>query len=250
MNTRIVILAAGMGSRMGADVPKALVPVGGKPILQHLIDSINRSGVDVQPVVVIGHERDQLCEAFGNECAYVVQEEQLGTGHAVMVTEEEVMDSDAVIVLYGDHPFVSQQTLRSLHEKHHGEGNTITMMTVDLPHFNGWHKVFAHWGRILRDEAGKIVGIREHKDANDEERTINEVNPSLFCFDGQWLWENIHNIKDNNAQGEYYLTDLIAMAFEQQQPIATMCVAPEEAIGINTPEELEIAEDILLSRGE
>jgi bifunctional UDP-N-acetylglucosamine pyrophosphorylase / glucosamine-1-phosphate N-acetyltransferase len=126
----------------------------------------------------------------------------------------------------------------------------VTMMTVDLPHFKNWHKVFTHWGRILRGSDKKIAGIREYKDASKEERLIKEVNPAQFCFDSQWLWENINKIKDNNSQGEYYLTDLIEMAFEQGQPIATMCVAPEEAIGINTPEELEIAEGILRDRGE
>lgn len=245
MNCRIVVLAAGLGSRMGGEVPKALVPVGGKPILQHLLESTKASGVDDKPVIVIGHERDLLCETFGGNCEYVVQERQLGTGHAVKVTEAAVKNAGDIIVLYGDHPFVSADTLRRLHETHHEQGNTITMMTVDVGAFMGWKEIFSHWGRILRDSKGEIIGIREFKDASDEEKKITEVNPALFCFDNEWLWKNIHELQNANAQKEYYLTDLIAMAFAQDEKIATLQVAPEEAIGINTPDDLKIAEEVL-----
>ena len=209
MNCRIVILAAGLGTRMGGDVPKALVPIGGKPILQHLIESTKASEVDDKPIVVIGRERDLLCETFGGECDYVVQEQQLGTGHAVMVTEEAAKEANDIVVLYGDHPFVSPETLRALHDTHHVQENIITMMTAEVESFDGWKKIFSHWGRIIRDDNGGIVGIRESKDSSEEELLITEVNPALFCFDSEWLWKNIHTLKNDNTQEEYYLTDLI-----------------------------------------
>ncbi len=250
MKFRFIILAAGMGSRMKSDVPKALTPIDGKPILQHLYGSVKESGVDGKPVIVIGHERKKLCESFGGDCDYVVQEEQLGTGHAVMVCKDSVQDADAVIVLYGDHPFVSSQTLRRLSELHNRGGGVLTMMTSTIPSFDDWHRVFLQWGRILRDTHGHVIGIREYKDAMDSEREIREVNPSFFCFDTKWLWENISQIKNFNAKGEYYLTDLVELAVAQGHEIYSMNVAPEEAVGINTLEELQIAEEVLANRNE
>ncbi|HBK35074.1 hypothetical protein A2239_01295 [Candidatus Uhrbacteria bacterium RIFOXYA2_FULL_40_9] len=245
MNFRFVILAAGLGSRMGGDIPKALVLVGGKPILQHLLDSVKASGVDGIPLVVVGHEAHYLCEAFGGSCEYVVQEKQLGTGHAVMVTEDACKGADAIIVLYGDHPFISPETLKKLSDHHTEQGNIITMMTVKLPHFYDWFQMFRQWGRVMRDDQGKVIGIREYKDASEEERCIQEVNPALFCLDATWLWENIKTLKNENVQKEYYLTDLIAMAVDQGKKLSTLNIAPEEAIGINTPQEKEMAEEVL-----
>jgi len=234
-----------MGSRMGGSIPKALIPVGGKPILQWLHESTKASGVDGVPIIVIGHERDQLCRSFHGVSQYVVQEEQLGTGHAVMMTQEAARGSDAIIVLYGDHPFISPQTLRQLSHQHEAQDNTITMMTVTVPSFDGWQRVFAHWGRILRSDKGKILGIKEYKDTSEEERQCLEVNPAFLCFKADWLWKNLKELKNDNKQKEYYLTDLIAMAVEQKEKIETIPIPPEEAIGINTPEEQEIAEQIL-----
>ncbi|MFH1405425.1 MAG: NTP transferase domain-containing protein [Patescibacteria group bacterium] len=247
MHFRIIILAAGKGKRMGnGDKPKALTPVGGKPILQYLVESIESSKVDGVPVVVTGPEKIRLCDEFGGRCDYVSQMEQLGTGHAVMVSKDMVIDSDALIVLYGDHPFISANTLKRLTARHAFGDNTITMMTTTVPSFDDWYSAFTHWGRILREpQSGHIIGIREYKDTNDQERGIKEVNPALFCFDSTWLWENIEKLNNNNAQQEYYLTDLIEMAVEQGKRISSLDVAPEEAIGINTPQECKVAEDLI-----
>ena len=242
---RVVILAAGKGTRMKSELPKALVPLDGKPILQYLIESVSASGLDAKPIVVIGHERQHICDAFGAQCDYAVQEFQKGTAHAVLSAKSTVGEADAVIVLYGDHPFVSSGSLRRLAKNHLASRNTLTMFTVQVPSFGGWHQVFQFWGRIIRDAKGKITGIREYKDAYEDERAISEVNPALMCFDARWLWENIEKVHPNNAQGELYLTDLVALAFAQGQKIDTLEISPEEAIGINSPEEKEIAEAIL-----
>lgn len=245
MEFKFLVLAAGKGSRLGADIPKALVPVGGKPILQHLLESIKDSGVDGDPIVVIGHEREHICDTFGAACSYVVQEQQLGTGHAVKIAQKAVGDADALIVLYGDHPFISKQTLRSLAHLHESSGGVLTVMTTQVPTFEGWYKAFLHWGRIVRDGEGKMIGNRQFKDATDEEKKILEVDPALYCFDTQWLWDHINNLEPANAQQELYLTDLVALAVSQGHVISSLTIPPEEAIGINTQEELEIAEGIL-----
>lgn len=245
---RVVILAAGKGTRMKSELPKALVPVGDKPILQHLLENVAASGLDGKPVVVIGHERTRICDAFGGKCDYAVQEFQKGTAHAVLCAKRGVGDADAVVVLYGDHPFVSPASMRRLAKAHLAERNALTLFTVTVPSFEGWYRVFRQWGRILRDAKGKITGIREFKDAYDDEKAVRELNPALMCFDAAWLWTNIEKVRPNNAQGELYLTDLVALAFAQGQKIGTLEIAPEEAMGINSPEELEIAEAILARR--
>lgn len=229
---------------MGSDKPKVLLPIGGKPILQHLIESVRASGVDGIPVVVVNGEGGLVCEAFGETCNYAVQSEPLGTGHAVMCAREVVGASDAVIVLYGDHPFISSDALRRLSQIHTEKGSVLTMMTTVVPSFDGWYEMFRHWGRILRDGHGHIVGIREYKDAMESERDIREVNPALYCFDAKWLWENISQLKNLNAKGEYYLTDLIELAVIQGHEIAGSEIHPEESIGVNTPEEFAVAEEI------
>lgn len=249
MKFRTVILAAGKGTRMGSDKPKVLLQIGGKPILQHLIESIKSSGIDGVPVVVVNPDSGTgVCEAFGEACNYAVQEEPLGTGHAVMSAKDAVGESDAVIVLYGDHPFVSQDALRRLVEIHSATSPAVTIMTTTVPSFDGWYSAFLHWGRILRDTDGHIFGIREYKDAMDSEREIREVNPAMFCFDAKWLWENIQQIKNLNAKGEYYLTDLIELAVTQGHDIMGSEILPEESIGVNTPEEFALAEKLYRDR--
>lgn len=248
MNFCFIILAAGKGTRMHSEVPKALTQVCGKPILQYVYESVMRTGLDNNPIVVIGHERIPLCESFKGNCTYVVQEEQLGTAHAVQVTQPFIdKKTDAVIVLYGDHPFVSTQTLQRLVALHEQKNVVITMMTTTVPSFAGWHRAYLHWGRILRDSNNDIIGIREFKDATEQEREIREVNPALYCFDTKWLWQQIGEIKNVNANQEFYLTDLVELAVAQGHKIHSLSIPPEEAVGINTPEEREIAERLCQS---
>ena len=225
-----------------------MTPIGGKPILQHLYESVLASGVDGVPVIVVGHEREQLCSQFDGVCEYVVQEEQLGTAHSVKVCRDAEKDADAVIVLYGDHPLVSARTLRDLALLHEKIKTVLTLMTTTVPSFEGWYSAYLHWGRILRDLHGHIMGSREYKDAMESERDIREVNPCFFCFDAKWLWENIGQVKNFNAKKEYYLTDLVELAVMQGHQIADMSISPEEAVGINTQEEREIAEAVLANR--
>lgn len=248
MKFRIVILAAGKGTRMKQDIPKALTPVAGKPILQHLLESIEASGLEKDPVIVIGKDSPRLGEVIGRTCSHAVQEEQLGTGHAVRSARESVQDAEALIVLYGDHPFLSASTLNQLASTHQDRAAHVTMATTTLPSTDGWYQAFEKWGRILRDESGRVIGNKQFKDATEEQKQILERDPALFCFRTDWLWDRLAQLKNENAQGEYYLTDLIGMAFEEGIEIPTVSIPPEEAIGINTPEEKEIAEEILRKR--
>ncbi|MBI2551437.1 NTP transferase domain-containing protein [Candidatus Uhrbacteria bacterium] len=245
MKLRIVILAAGKGTRMGQPFAKALTPVGGMPILGHLLETIQSSGLDPLPVVVIGHLGDQIRAAMGDRCAYVEQGDPLGTGHAVRMAAPFLMESDAVMVLYGDHPFISAESLRRIAKEHEEQGNTITLMTTTVPSFEGWHKAFLKWGRILRGADGAVTDIREYKDASENERNITEVNPALYCFESSWLWKHLHKLGNRNAQKEYYLTDLVAMAVAEGASLSTLPIPPEEAVGINTPEELAFAEGLV-----
>lgn len=245
MKTRVLVLAGGKGTRMGAPVPKALVEICGKPIVDYILDAVDESGVDAKPALVIGHDLEGLKEHVGERAEFVIQEKQLGTGHAVMVAEDQLKDVDAVLVSYGDHPLYESSTYKEIVEKHHVACATITMLTTQLPDYDGWRSLFTHWGRIVRDEAGAVQSITEYKLCTDEEKQITEVNNGMYCFDGPWLWENIKSLSDDNAKHEYLLTDLIAMALEQEKVIETISCDPEHGIGVNTPEEVAIAENVL-----
>ncbi len=248
---KIVILAAGKGKRLevlGYNLPKPLVPIHGRPMISFLIDAVRESAVDGEPIVVTAPDnRDQFCELLGEEtCHYVVQEEQLGTGHAVMCAQDHFNGAEHVMVLYGDHPTLSAETIRRLAEAHKEGGAVLTMATVRFPDYDGWRQWFYNFGRILRDDAGKINRIVEFKDASEAEKAITEVNPAYMIFRRDWLCENVRSITTKNAQGEYYLTDLVQLAVDQGQKINSIIVEnPIEAIGINTPEQLKAAEEAL-----
>jgi bifunctional UDP-N-acetylglucosamine pyrophosphorylase/glucosamine-1-phosphate N-acetyltransferase len=171
-----------------------------------------------------------------------LQKEQLGTAHALFCAKDLIREADDVLVLYGDHPKVSPETIKKIAKVHN---SVITMMTTKLKDFDDWRKTFYNWGRIVRGGSGEIQKIIEFKDASDEEKEIKEVNPAIYCFSNIWLWANIQKIDNNNEQKEYYLTDLIKLAFEQNQEINSLLIDPEEAVGINSREELEMAERLL-----
>ncbi len=248
MKTRILILAGGLGSRMGADVPKTLVPICGRPIIDHLMEAIVESGVDEKPGVIIGHDLEALRTHLGNSAECIVQEKQLGTGHAVMVAREAMHDVNTLMVTYGDHPLFGSGTFRKVANSHAGGNAVITMITVPLPDYDDWRAVYTHFGRILRNAQGDVEAIKEYRHCDEEERNIGEVNCGLYCFDGGWLWSNIDKLAIRNDKGEYYLTDLIALALDQGERVETVHCSPEEGIGVNTPEEVAIAEKVLCGK--
>ncbi|EKD32786.1 MAG: fused N-acetyl glucosamine-1-phosphate uridyltransferase [uncultured bacterium] len=245
MSTKIVILAAGMGKRMGADVPKALIKVGGIPMLERVLASAIGSGVDPRPIVIYGHLGEKVCDSVGDRALCVLQERQLGTGDAVRVAQSACEGAERVIVLYGDHPLVSASTIQKLAAYHESKPSPILLAVGTVSSFDGWQNIFSNFGRIVRDKQELIAAIREYKDATEAEREIREINPGYYVFDAMWLWDNIDKLKNENVQGEFYLTDLIQMAVDEGLPVRTYQIPIEECVGVNKPEELEIAEKLV-----
>lgn len=243
--TQIIILAGGKGTRMESDEPKALTLLSRKPFLRHILDTLTTLSVPVAPVIVVGYKKEHIFETIGAEYTYAVQTEQLGTGDAVKSAKEHITDLTApVVVLYADHPLVSAETIEKLITKQQETKLPVVMATTTVPDFEGWYQAFSTWGRIIRDESGHIVGNIENKDATEEQRTITEVNPCFFVFDGAWLWKHLELLRNENAQKEYYLTDLVKSAFSEGFTISSVSIPPEEAIGANSKKELEILEGI------
>ncbi|MDO8510256.1 MAG: sugar phosphate nucleotidyltransferase [bacterium] len=246
---QIIILAAGKGTRMNnGELPKPLIAIHGKPMITYLAKAVLESGVSDKPAVVIGYLGDKIKDALGENFRYIEQGEPLGTGHAVAITEPFFKDKEHIIILYGDHPLVSEKTIRTLAETHLTRGATLSMGTATVSDFKEWRAPFYDFGRIKRDEAGNIIAIVEKKDSTEAELAITEVNPSYFCFKASWLWENLKKIDNKNASGEYYLTSLISQAFEERTPISSIPIDPIEALGINTPLQLRMVEEVLRSK--
>lgn len=242
-NFGVVILAAGQGKRMKSDLPKVAIPLKGRPLIEYLVKSCIKSGIDRNPVVVVSPDNKDIISGIlkGYNCRYAIQAEQLGTGHALACAKSELAGANKIISFYGDHPFVSSKTIKKLANCH---DCIITLMTVTVSNFDNWQQIFYNWARIIRNN-NQIKAIVEFKDASEEIKKIKEVNPGFYCFNSQWLWQNIDKIKNNNAQQEYYLTDLAKFAFEQNHRINFMKIDPREAVGINKPEELAIAETLI-----
>lgn len=243
--TKIVVLAAGKGARMKSKLPKVLAPLKGRPMIEGLIQSIFYSGADKDPIIIVSPENKKLIKSALKKysCRYAIQDEQLGTGHALACAKDLLIGDTAknIVVFYGDHPFVKPETIKKLAE---ARETAVSIMTVKLEDFNGWRNNFYHWGRVLRGN-NKIKGIKEFKDANNKEKEIKEVNPGFYCFDKNWLFKNIEKLRNNNNQKEYYLTDLIKIAVKQGAAISSMPIDPREAIGVNSKEELDVAERLI-----
>lgn len=249
---KILILAGGRGKRMNSDLPKALTPVRGEQIIRHLLSSIKTSGIDAKPTIVVGYGKEVLMKELGSDYEYVIQEEQKGTGHAVMVAENALKNLPAqagkeenVMVLYCDHPFVKPETIKNLLKKHLESKSKITLASVKLPDFEDWRSIFyQNFSRIVRDTNGSIIKDVQFKDASDEEKKITEVNPCYFCFDSSWLWSKLKTLSKDNAQKEYYLTDIVQIAMKENTQIESIDIDPREALGANSKEELAILEKV------
>ncbi len=240
-----IILAAGKGTRMKNDsLPKVMFPLFGKPLIQYSVDHVREAGVD-DVVLVVGYQREKVQGYFGSRVEYAVQLEQKGTGHAVMMAQDKIDDRvDGVLVCYGDMPLYHPDTIKRLIHAYHSNLPTIAMLTVNFEDPSFWA-----YGRIIRDPQGKVRAIVEQKDCNSEQLLVKESNPGFYIFNPSWLKEHIICLSTNNAQGEYYLTDLIEMAINEKKKVITVPVSEEsEALGINTPEQLKEAEKVLLSR--
>ncbi|MBK1693513.1 UDP-N-acetylglucosamine diphosphorylase/glucosamine-1-phosphate N-acetyltransferase [Chromatium weissei] len=225
MTLGVVILAAGLGKRMCSKLPKVLHPLAGKPLLAHVLDAANSLAADCQ-VVVFGHGGAQVQAALADyNCVWVKQETQQGTGHALMQALPALANVDRVLVLYGDVPLISSATLRRLLAI--SANAALGLLTAELCNPSGY-------GRIIRDPAGRVLRIVEQRDATLAEQEISEVNTGFLVADQTWLASWLAQIKNDNAQGEYYLTDVVALAARDGVAIASTqpgCLA--EVTGIN-----------------
>lgn len=243
-----VVLAAGKGTRMNngdsSPVPKVMFEIKGKPVIRYSVDLIKNAGIE-KVVLIVGYMKEMVEDFFDGEVEYAVQEEQLGTGHAVMQAEKLLKDKCGnVIIFYGDCPLYKPETIKKLMAVYEERQPTIAMLSVVSDDPTGY-------GRIIRDanDLNHVAGIVEHKDCTPEQLKIKEWNPGFYIFDGKWLWENINKLSTDNVQHEYYLTDLIGMAVDQDKRLFAMPVSEEnEALGINTLEQLKEAEVALEQR--
>lgn len=245
MTVTAIILAAGKGTRMESDLPKVLHPVCDKPMLSYVLDTARQAGSD-RLLVVVGHKAELVQDTFAGEASdisWVIQSPQMGTGHAVMVCKQELADLEGpVLVLAGDGPLIRPETLRELIETHRTSGAACTLATCILPEPGGY-------GRILRDASGELAGIVEALDATDEQKAVKEVNVSIYCFDAAALRDVSARLTNENAKGEYYLTDALGLlAADGQKLAAVAAVPPADVLSINTLEELQKVSDIMAAR--
>ena len=244
MSTTAIILAAGKGTRMKSDLPKVLHEVCGRPMLAWVLDACREAGCD-RLLVVVGHRADLVQETFegADDIAWVLQQPQLGTGHAVMVCREHLAGLQGpVLVVAGDGPLIRPETLRELLDTHRREGAACTLATSILPDP-------ARYGRIVRDESGDLAGIVEYLDADESQRAIREVNVSLYCFDAAALREVLGELRNDNAKGEYYLTDALELLKARGRKLsAVAAVKPEDVLSINTVDELEAVGRLMAGR--
>jgi bifunctional UDP-N-acetylglucosamine pyrophosphorylase/glucosamine-1-phosphate N-acetyltransferase len=218
-NVALVILAAGEGKRMQSTLPKVMIELKGRPLIDYVVSAVEKTGI--KPVAVVS-ARDTLAQNYlGERAGYVIQEKQLGTGHAVAQTESSLENSD-----------------------HTASQATITLGAITVTDFNEWRSSLKDFGRIVRNNSGEIVKSVELKDATPDEASSNELNPCYYVFEAKWLWENLKKLTNDNSQGEYYLTDLIEMAVHEGKKISSVAIDPKEAIGINTQEGLAMAEGL------
>ncbi|MGE5097162.1 MAG: bifunctional UDP-N-acetylglucosamine diphosphorylase/glucosamine-1-phosphate N-acetyltransferase GlmU [Betaproteobacteria bacterium] len=231
---QVVVLAAGQGKRMHSDLPKVLHPLGGRPLLAHVLEAA-RSLEPTRLCVVIGHGGERVREALAApDVAWATQEEQLGTGHAVMQALPQLAAGGTVLVLYGDVPLIAPQTLRALVDA--ATGGALALLTQQLENPRGY-------GRIVRDGAGRVARIVEEKDATHDERHIREVNTGILAVARSRLDPWLARLRNDNAQGEYYLTDVVAVAVSEGVEVAVRHPAADhECLGVNSKTELAFLE--------
>lgn len=241
MKSAVILLAAGKGTRMKSKLLKVLHPLAGKPMLWHSLQEVGKASTE-KPTVVVGYQAEKVKEIFDGQAEFVLQEEQLGTGHAVMQARPQLDGkADLVVVLLGDMPLLKAGTIERLIEKQKANLGPVSMLTVIADDPRGF-------GRIVRNPLGEVEAIVEEVDCTPEQLEINELNISLYCFRADWLWENLPRIP-MSAKGEYYLTDIIAIARQQGLSVQAEAIEdPQEGLGINTRIHLAEADAVMRRR--
>ena len=241
MQASALILAAGAGTRMKSSKPKVAHEILGKPLVRWVVDAAHSAGID-SVVIIVGHGRDQV-EPLLSDTTMVVQEEQLGTAHAVLVAREALAGkSGSLVVLTGDSPLVRPSTIEDLVRTREENNAAVVVLTMEASDPFGY-------GRIVRDDAGDVVEIVEQKDCTPEQATITECNSGFYCFDIELLFSALEEVSTDNAQGEYYLTDVLGIARKRgQRVLAFKAEDPTECLGVNSRIQLAQATRILQQR--
>jgi UDP-N-acetylglucosamine diphosphorylase/glucosamine-1-phosphate N-acetyltransferase len=239
-----IILAAGKGTRMNSDLPKVAHPVAGRAMVSWVVDACREAGCE-RVVVVVGYGQDVVRRELASAgVEFVVQDQQLGTGHAVRCAEPafEGLKRGEVFVLAGDGPLIRGRTLRTLLDRHRATAAAATLATSVIADPSGY-------GRIARDEAGRFTAIVEEKNATPAQKAIREVNPSYYCFDASELFASLAKVTRNQASGEYYVTDVPALLMAAGKRVEVIeAVPPEDVLSINTTAQLAEVDRVLRAR--
>lgn len=235
MNRYAIILAAGKGTRMKSDLPKVMHPLKEKPMIEHVVSTVEQLGIN-KPTVIVGYQKEVVINYLGDRVHYDVQNQQHGTAHAVLQSYENMYQKKGTtIILNGDVPLLSVKTLEACICFHEQNRSLATILTAKVPDPYDY-------GRILRSKRGTVERIVEEKDATEDEKRIHEINTGIFCFDNEVLFRYLPHIKNDNVQKEYYLTDMI-QEIHTQTTYAGEILAYEtnqlhEIAGVNSPEQL------------
>jgi bifunctional UDP-N-acetylglucosamine pyrophosphorylase/glucosamine-1-phosphate N-acetyltransferase len=238
-----VILAAGMGRRLGGKNQKTVKKILGKSMLSYLLETVKKFNPE-KIIIVVGFKKEEIFEELKDEkVEYVEQKELKGTGDAVLRTESLLSDYDGdIIVLNGDVPFITEKTIKELIKLHRENGNSCSFLTTILDDPKGF-------GRIIKDGNGRVLEIIEEINANEEQKKIKEVNAGVYIFNSRDLFPALKKIKPDPVKKEYYLTDIVKILNSENKKILTYITDnPDETIGINTPEDLKKAEEIVQKR--
>lgn len=239
----LVILAAGKGTRMKSEKAKVLHHVFYAPMLHHVLTAVKPLVAD-KTVVIIGHQRDDVERSIaGFDVVLCIQKEQLGTGHAVLCAEQIIgSKKGTVMILCGDTPLIQTETLKQMYVQHLAHGGPLTIMTTLLENP-------ANYGRIIANDAGKVLSIVEEKDATLEQKKIREINAGIYCADADFLFSTLKKVGTNNSQGEVYLTDIVSIAAEMKRPVEKYRTPlPQDVLGVNSRIELSEAHKELQMR--
>lgn len=240
MQLKALILAAGKGTRMKSELPKVIHTVNGIPMVQKIIKELEKINIE-ENILILGHKKEEILKKIG-EVSYVVQEEQLGTGHAIMQAKEKLKDYEGdVMILCGDTPLLKSSTLENMYNYHKNNGCTTTVLTAVYENPFGY-------GRIVK-ENGNVIGIVEEKEASDEIKKIKEVNAGVYCCNAKELFKALDQIDNNNEKGEYYLTDIIGIQVKEGKKVSSFVLEDsEEILGVNSKVELAQASRVLRER--
>lgn len=241
MKLKTLILAAGKGTRMKSDMPKVIHKVNGIPMITKIIDTL--SGLNPEEnILILGHKKEEVLKVVGENCDYVLQTEQLGTGHAVIQAKEKLEGYDGdVMILCGDTPLLRESTLKSLYEYHKESGAVTTILTSIYENPFGY-------GRIVKED-GLVKAIVEEKEASEEIKKIKEVNAGVYCFNSKELFKALDKIDNNNEKGEYYLTDVIGIQVSENKKVQSFILEDKmEILGVNSKVELTQAGKVLRDR--